>query len=61
MMELLKVLGLDTDKPVIVSPSMSGGFALPLLFQQPEVFKGYVPVAPVGVKQYNEYKSNQVC
>ncbi|XP_072026053.1 putative protein-lysine deacylase ABHD14B isoform X1 [Amphiura filiformis] len=62
MLDLLKVLGLDIDKPIIVSPSMSGGFALPLLFQHPEAFKGYIPVAPVGVGKFNddEYKNNKV-
>ena len=63
MLDLLKVLHLETyDRPIIVSPSMSGVFALPLLFQQPEAFSGYVPVAPVGVEDYTaeRYKVNQV-
>lgn len=35
------------DNPaVIVSPSMSGTFSIPLLLRQPTLFKGYVPVAP---------------
>lgn len=46
-------------KPVIVSPSMSGGFALPYLFQDPakslERAIGYIPIAPVMT---GEFKTN---
>lgn len=38
---------LNTNTPTVVSPSMSGGFSIPLLTQHPEVLAGYVPVAPV--------------
>lgn len=31
---------------VIVSPSMSGSFSIPLLLRKSTLFKGYVPVAP---------------
>ncbi len=54
MLELLKATGLDNDKPIIVSPSMSGDYALPLLFKHPEAFKAYIPVAPVGTQQYSD-------
>ena len=37
---------------VIVSPSMSGGFSLPLVAGQPDRLRGYVPVAPVGIDTY---------
>ncbi|CAM9675863.1 unnamed protein product [Ectocarpus sp. 4 AP-2014] len=40
-------LGMGVDSPaVIVSPSMSGSFSVPLLLRKPELFAGYVPVAP---------------
>ncbi|KAG0719499.1 Protein ABHD14B [Chionoecetes opilio] len=39
---------LEANKPILVSPSMSGGFSIPFLTQHPEVLAGYVPVAPVG-------------
>ena len=39
---------------VIVSPSMSGGFSLPLVARDPDSVAGYVPVAPVGIDQYRE-------
>jgi len=37
--------------PVLVSPSMSGGWAVPLLADAPEKLAGWVPVAPVDTSQ----------
>lgn len=34
--------------PVVISPSMSGSFMVPLLKDTPEKVSGWVPVAPVG-------------
>ena len=34
---------------MVVSPSMSGRFSLPAVASDPELFAGYVPVAPAGV------------
>jgi hypothetical protein len=34
------------DRPVIVSPSMSGRYSLPFLMSHPESMSGFVPVAP---------------
>jgi abhydrolase domain-containing protein 14 len=48
--ELLPVLGLD--RPVIVAPSMSGGYAFPFLIHHPEGASGYVAVAPAGIDYY---------
>ena len=40
-------LGMSEANPaVIVSPSMSGSFSVPLLLRKPSMFAGYVPVAP---------------
>lgn len=40
-------LGMTEDNPaVIVSPSMSGSFSIPLLLRKPSLFAGYIPVAP---------------
>ncbi|OWF54358.1 protein ABHD14B-like [Mizuhopecten yessoensis] len=51
---LVKALKLTT--PVIVSPSMSGSFSLPFLFDKPDTVltraRGYVPVAPVETEKY---------
>lgn len=55
---------LKIDRPVLVSPSMSGSYALPFIFQgdQGKHLRGYVPVAPVGTDKYEEsdYKSLQL-
>lgn len=40
---------LSLHRPVVVSPSMSGRFAFPLMISAPELVAGWVPVAPVGV------------
>ena len=39
-------------KPVVVSPSMSGSFSLPLLERNPDLICGFIPVAPVGTGNY---------
>jgi pimeloyl-ACP methyl ester carboxylesterase len=43
---------LHLDRPVIVSPSMSGRFTFPYLLAHPERVAGFVPVAPVGAVEY---------
>lgn len=45
---------LDLEAPVLVSPSMSGRFAFPLLLSAPERVAGWVAVAPVGIAQFAE-------
>ncbi|KAL8562975.1 hypothetical protein ACOMHN_004667 [Nucella lapillus] len=52
-------------KPVIVSPSMSGGFALPYLFEQPQESchraAAYIPVAPVMTESFQDkYPDSQI-
>lgn len=39
---------------VMVSPSMSGEFSLPLVARHPERVAGYIPVAPVGINDHLE-------
>uniref|UniRef100_A0A0P4W786 Protein ABHD14A n=1 Tax=Scylla olivacea TaxID=85551 RepID=A0A0P4W786_SCYOL len=52
---------LDANKPILVSPSMSGGFSIPFITQNPESLSGYVPVAPVGTKKGRaKYRELQV-
>lgn len=48
---------LDISKPVIVSPSYSGYYTLPLLVKNWNLFTGYVPVAPVGQEVIESLKS----
>jgi len=39
-------------KPVLVAPSMSGTYALPLVTSVPGRIAGFVPVAPLGLRTY---------
>ena len=52
LLELL--LGLECDRPVLVSPSMSGGYSLPFIARYAEKLRGFVAVAPVGINRYQK-------
>lgn len=53
---------LGMRRPVLISPSMSGRFALPFLLAQGDRLAGFVPIAPVGTKDYaaEQYRRVQV-
>ena len=41
-------------RPVVVSPSMSGRFSLPLVTADPERVAGFVAIAPVGIPDHKD-------
>jgi pimeloyl-ACP methyl ester carboxylesterase len=45
---------LELKRPVIVSPSLSGRLALPLVTGEPERVAAFVAIAPVGLKGYKD-------
>ncbi len=45
---------LAIERPVVVSPSMSGRFALPLVTGEPDRVAGFVAIAPVGIPGYQD-------
>src|SRR3954447_15871404 len=49
LLELLKI-----DRPVVVSPSMSGRYALPLVTETAKKVAGFVAVAPVGIMDHRD-------
>ena len=54
LVQQLQSQNLLSSKVVCVSPSMSGAFSIPVLFNHPETFQGFVAVAPVGTQRYSK-------
>ncbi|WP_041238426.1 alpha/beta fold hydrolase [Gloeothece citriformis] len=51
---LLLLEELKLQQPMIVSPSMSGSYSLPLISQYPEKVGSFVAVAPVDIPKYRQ-------
>jgi pimeloyl-ACP methyl ester carboxylesterase len=49
---------LKIEKPVVVSPPMSGRFSLPLVTEEPERVAGFVAVAHVGITDLKDRLGN---
>ncbi|KAL7891760.1 hypothetical protein AOLI_G00012360 [Acnodon oligacanthus] len=54
--------GLQTGPVVVVSPSLSGMYSLPFLFQHTQQVKAYIPVAPICTDKFTaeQYSGVQV-
>uniref|UniRef100_A0A670IKH5 Putative protein-lysine deacylase ABHD14B n=1 Tax=Podarcis muralis TaxID=64176 RepID=A0A670IKH5_PODMU len=44
---------LKLDQAVVISPSLSGMYSLPFLFQHSEMLKAYIPVAPICTEKFS--------
>ncbi|XP_042310532.1 protein ABHD14A [Sceloporus undulatus] len=56
--QIFKELGLQ--KPVLISSSMSGHYSIPFLLTNGEQLRGFVPIAPVGTKEFTTQQYQQV-
>jgi pimeloyl-ACP methyl ester carboxylesterase len=52
------IISLNLTKPIIISPSMSGQYSLPLVVNHPEQVGGLVAVAPVGIPTFEAQLTN---
>ena len=52
---------LNVAKPVVVSPSMSGRYSLPLVTNEPDRLGGFVAVAPVSITDYRDRLQQITC
>lgn len=52
------ITSLNLIKPIIISPSMSGQYSLPLVVNHPEQVGGLVAVAPVGIPTFEAQLTN---
>jgi len=49
---LEQLMSVVVSNPVVVSPSASGRYSLPLVSRSPHLLRGFVPVAPVGMDSF---------
>ncbi|TFK00840.1 Transcription factor E2F6 [Platysternon megacephalum] len=58
LQHVLKELGIQ--RPVLISPSMSGRYSIPFVLVHGAQLKGFVPIAPVGTQDYTAQQYQQV-
>ncbi|KAH1167569.1 hypothetical protein KIL84_003052 [Mauremys mutica] len=58
LQHVLKELGIQ--RPVLISPSMSGRYSIPFVLVHGTQLKGFVPIAPVGTQDYMSQQYQQV-
>ncbi len=52
---------LHLQQPILVAPSMSGRYSLPVIATQPDKLTGFVAVAPVGIAHFEkQLKGNKL-
>ncbi|XP_054834337.1 protein ABHD14A-like isoform X2 [Eublepharis macularius] len=51
---------LKLQRPVLISSSMSGRYSIPFLLANGEQLKGFVPIAPVGTKDFTIQQYQQI-
>jgi abhydrolase domain-containing protein 14 len=52
LLQLMETL--ELSRPIVVSPSMSGNYSLPLVVNHPQKLSGFVAIAPVGIQRYQQ-------
>jgi len=52
LLELIEVLKLN--KPILVSPSMSGGYSLPFVVKHAYKLGGFIPIVPVNIEEHEQ-------
>lgn len=52
LLQFIKTL--ELNKPIVISPSMSGNYSLPLVVHHAEKLSGFVAIAPVGIQRYQQ-------
>ncbi len=48
------IKALELNHPVVISPSMSGNYSLPLVVNNQEKLSGFVAIAPMGIARFKE-------
>lgn len=53
LLDVFTALGIsEENRPIIVSPSMSGRFSVPFVLKHSRLLGGFVPIAPVSAEEH---------